>query len=201
MKKIIAVLGLMLAVASCRQGKVDEFGAIEKEGAATVQEKPKEAPKETSGFKEGRVVMSLLVGKFTTSSAGYAEIKQEGNKLFLRLGEVSYKDFEKAFEKDTSLSYRKTNPLSGDLSVDVYKDWLELNPIIIDEKEYLKIGNMDIYIYQDSEVGFVLYGLNSDGKLAELPFRFWKGDIKDYPKMNDIKYNMIDKITDLQFFE
>lgn len=198
MKKILIMLMLLLAF-SCKQKKVDEFGTIQKEGTAVVEEKPKEETKE-SQFKEGKIVYSLLVGKYSTSSAGYGEIKQEGNKLYLRLGEVSQADFEKAFEKDTSLTYRKTSPLAGDLKVDVYKNWIELNPIMIGEKEYLKLGAMDIFLYQNDETSFSLYTY-VENNFTELPDTFWKADIKDYPKMNEIEYNFINDITKLQLFQ
>lgn len=198
MKKILTMI-LLLTLFSCKQKKVDEFGSFKNEGSATVVEAPKEEKKEVK-FTEGKIVYPLLVGKYSTSSAGYGEIKQEGNKLYLRLGEVSEKDFEKAFEKDTSLSYRKTSPLSADFTVDVYKNWIELNPIVIGEKEYLKLGAMDIFLYQNDETAFTLYSY-IENQFTELPFMFWKGDLKDYPKMNEINYNMIDDIKSLQFFQ
>lgn len=198
MKKILIMLMLLMAF-SCKQKKVDEFGSFKNEGSATVVEAPKEEKKEVK-FTEGKIVYSLLVGKYSTSSAGYGEIKQEGNKLYLRLGEVSQADFEKAFEKDTSLTYRKTSPLAGDLKVDVYKNWIELNPIMIGEKEYLKLGAMDIFLHQNDETSFSLYTY-AENNFTELPDTFWKADIKDYPKMNEIEYNFINDITKLQLFQ
>lgn len=198
MKKIL-IMSMLLMAFSCKQKKVDEFGSFKNEGSATVVEAPKEEKKEVK-FTEGKIVYSLLVGKYSTSSAGYGEIKQEGNKLYLRLGEVSQADFEKAFEKDTSLTYRKTSPLAGDLKVDVYKNWIELNPIMIGEKEYLKLGAMDIFLHQNDETSFSLYTY-VENNFTELPDTFWKADIKDYPKMNEIEYNFINDITKLQLFQ
>ena len=192
--KIFTVLAIMcISVMSCSQKKVDEFGDVSTKG---------EAPKVSASFTAGKLSVQDLIGKFTANGAGYAEIKQEGNSLFLRLGEVSSKDFEKAAEKDTSLSYRKTNPLDGQFAVDVFKNWIELNPVTIDNKEYLKFNGAEVYIFQDDPKGFNLYKRNTEtNQLEQTPFSFFKGDIQTYPNMNKLRYNMVDKLNDLQFFQ
>ncbi len=200
--KIITFLAIMcFAVMSCSQKKVDEFGDVSTKGTADTPAKV-EAPKVAASFTPGKISAQDLIGKFTANGAGYAEIKQEGNSLFLRLGEVSSKDFEKAAEKDTSLSYRKTNPLDGQFAVDVFKNWIELNPVTIDNKEYLKFNGAEVYIFQDDPKGFNLYKRNTEtNQLEQTPFSFFKGDVQTYPNMNKLRYNMVDKLNDLQFFQ
>lgn len=200
--KLLTLLALMcFSVMSCSEKKVDEFGDVSTKGAADTPAKV-EAPKVSAPFTPGKVSVQDLIGKFTANGAGYAEIKQEGNTLYLRLGDVSPKDFEKAASKNTSLSYRKTNPLDGQFVVDVFKNWIELNPVTIDSKEYLKFNGAEVYIFQDDPKGFNLYKRNTEtNQLEQTPFSFFKGDVQTYPNMNKLRYNMVDKLNDLQFFQ